>query len=205
MSLQQAPLEFFGHQYLRQILVLSILSHRQVIIKNIRSSEQNPGLTDFEMNLLKLLEKVTNGCQVNINKTGTRLIFRPGMIDCNEGMPIEHDCHLSRNITYYLEVAVPIALFGKTTLNMTLTGNTDDNIDQSIDSFKSTWTHLIKQFGVPDGSLDIQVKKRGYAPLGGGIVQVTQRYAKKLDSISMIDEGKIKRIRGLLTSAKVSP
>ena len=32
-----------------------------------------------------------------------------------------------------------------------------------------------------------------------------QRYAKKLLSISLVDEGKIKRVRGLLTSAKVSP
>ena len=99
------------------------------------------------MSLLKLLEKVTNGSVVNINKTGTRLIFRPGMIDCNEGLPIEHACHLERNITYYLEVVVPIAIFGKTFLNLTLTGNTDDNIDQSIDSFKNAWNHLLKNFG----------------------------------------------------------
>jgi hypothetical protein len=30
-------------------------------------------------------------------------------------------------------------------------------------------------------------------------------YAKKLESISLIEEGKIKKIRGLVTSAKVSP
>ncbi len=156
------------------------------------------------MSLLKLLEKVTNGSNVNINKTGTRLIFRPGMIDCNEGLPIEHDCHLDRNITYYLEVVVPLAVFGKTMLNLTLRGNTDDNLDQSIDSFKTSWQNLLKQFGV-DKSLDITVTKRGYAPQGGGIVQVIQRFAKKLESISLVDEGKVKRIRGLLTSAKVSP
>ena len=132
-----------------------MLTQRQIIIKDIRSHEENPGLSDYEMNLLKLLEKVTNGSVVNINKTGTRLIFRPGMIDCNDGMPIEHDCHLARNITYYLEVVIPLALFGKTVLNLSLTGNTDDNIDQSIDSFKAFWVHIIKQFGVPDGSLDI--------------------------------------------------
>jgi RNA 3'-terminal phosphate cyclase-like protein len=173
-------------------------------VKNIRSQEENPGLRDFEMSLLKLVEKVTNGSIVNINKTGTRLIFRPGMIDCNEGLPIDHECHLDRNIAYYLEVVVPIAVFGKTVLNMSLKGNTDDNIDQSIDSFKTSWVHLLKMFGA-EGSLDIQVKKRGYAPLGGGVVNVTQRFAKKLESISLVDEGKIKRVRGLLTSVRVSP
>jgi RNA 3'-terminal phosphate cyclase-like protein len=184
--------------------VLSLLSGRQIIIKNIRSSDENPGLKDYEMSLLKLIEKVTNGSVVNINKTGTRLIFRPGMIDCNEGMPIEHECHLERNITYYLEVVVPLGVFGKTILNLNLKGNTDDNIDQSIDSFKSAWGHMLKMFGA-EGSLDIKVTKRGYAPLGGGQVELIQRFAKKLDSVSLVDEGKIKRIRGLLTSAKVSP
>jgi len=36
-------------------------------------------------------------------------------------------------------------------------------------------------------------------------VQVTQSYSQKLEAISLVDEGKIKRIRGLVTSAKVSP
>jgi RNA 3'-terminal phosphate cyclase-like protein len=197
-------LEFHGHQYLRQQLVLSLLSGRQIIVKDIRSQDENPGLSDYEMSLLKLLEKVTNGSVVNINKTGTRLIFRPGMIDCNEGLPIEHECHLARNLTYYLEVVVPLAVFGKTILNLTLKGNTDDNLDQSIDCFKNAWQHLLKIFAA-EGSLDITVQKRGFAPLGGGVVQIVQRFAKKLESVSMVDEGKIKRVRGLLTSAKVSP
>lgn len=197
-------MEFHGHQYLRQQLVLSLLSGRQIIVKDIRSQDENPGLSDYEMSLLKLLEKVTNGSVVNINKTGTRLIFRPGMIDCNEGLPIEHDCHLARNLTYYLEVVVPLAVFGKTILNLTLKGNTDDNLDQSIDCFKNAWQHLLKIFAA-EGSLDITVQKRGFAPLGGGVVQIVQRFAKKLESVSMVDEGKIKRVRGLLTSAKVSP
>ena len=197
-------MEFHGHQYLRQQLVLSLLSGRQIIVKDIRSQDENPGLSDYEMSLLKLLEKVTNGSVVNINKTGTRLIFRPGMIDCNEGLPIEHDCHLARNLTYYLEVVVPLAVFGKTILNLTLKGNTDDNLDQSIDCFKNAWQHLLKIFAA-EGSLDITVQKRGFAPLGGGVVQIMQRFAKKLESVSMVDEGKIKRVRGLLTSAKVSP
>ena len=93
------------------------------------------------------------------------------MIDCNEGLLIEHDCHLSRNVTYYLEVIVPIAVFGKTILNLNLKGNTDDNVDQSIDSFKAAWAHLLKLFGA-ESSLDVTVKQRGYAPLGGGVVQI---------------------------------
>ena len=66
---------------------------------------------------------------VNINKTGTRLIFRPGIIDANEGMPIEHQCDLARSVTYYLECVVILGIFAKTSVNLTLLGNTDDHID----------------------------------------------------------------------------
>lgn len=64
--------------------------------------------------------------------------------------------------------------------------------------------NLLEQFGASE-TLSIQIKKRGYSPLGGGIVQLTQQYAKKLEACSLIEEGKIKKIRGIVTSAKVSP
>ena len=150
-----------------------MLSGRQVIVKEIRADDQDPGLRPHEFNLLKLLEKVTNGAEFNINKTGTRIIMKPGIIDCNEGMPIEHQCDLGRSMTYYLECILLLGIFGKTTMNLTLMGNTDDDIDQSIDSLKTVMLHLLNQFGAAD-TLHLQIKKRGYAPLGGGIVTVTQ-------------------------------
>ena len=52
-------------------------------MKDIRADEENPGLRDYELSLLKLIEKITNGCDININKTGTRLILKPGIVDCN--------------------------------------------------------------------------------------------------------------------------
>lgn len=121
--------------------------------------------------MLNLIQKITNGTEVNINKTGTRLILKPGIIDSAEGAPIEHNCDLKRSITYYLECVVLLGIFGKQSLNLTLMGNTDDSIDQSIDSFKSSMKYLLDQFGASN-SLDIQVKKRGYSPLGGGMVKV---------------------------------
>jgi len=120
-------LEFFGHAYLRQLLLLSLLSGRQVIIKEIRSEETNPGLTDYEIDLLKLIEKVTNGTTSVINKTGTKLQFRPGIIDCEDGMQVTHQCHLARSMTYYLEVVCVLAIFGKTDLWLEMHGNTDDH------------------------------------------------------------------------------
>lgn len=204
MTTRQAPIEFYGHNNLRQHIVLSIYSGRTIIVKEIRSLDTNPGLKPYEVDLLNLVQKVTNGTEVNINKTGTRLILKPGIVDSAEGSLIEHNCDLERSVTYYLECICLLGIFGKQNLSMVLNGNTDDSIDQSIDSFKSSMIFLLNQFGASN-TLDISVKKRGYSPLGGGVVKVTQMYANKLEAISLIDEGKVKKIRGLVTSAKVSP
>lgn len=80
-------LSFSGHQYLRQRLVLSVLSGKSVRIDKIRSEDKNPGLqgvfhylgptcparqgvSDYEISLLQLLEKATNGTIVEISVTG---------------------------------------------------------------------------------------------------------------------------------------
>jgi hypothetical protein len=83
-------LSFSGHQYLRQRLVLSILSGKSVRIDKIRFADKNPGLqgvfcsrglsyphwtrfsdvSDYEISLLQLLEKATNGTVIEISVTG---------------------------------------------------------------------------------------------------------------------------------------
>jgi len=83
----------------------------------------------YEMNFLQLLEKVTNGSTSVINKTGTKITFKPGIIDCADGLLVEHSCSLERSITYWAEPVCILAMFGKADLWVDLTGNTDDEID----------------------------------------------------------------------------
>ena len=63
-------LRFEGAQCLRQRLVCATLLGRPLRIDNIRSTDENPGLRDYEASLLRLIEKISNGCVVEINETG---------------------------------------------------------------------------------------------------------------------------------------
>lgn len=80
-------LSFSGQQYLRQRLVLSVLSGKPVRIDKIRFEDKNPGLqgvfcepvlarsvffdvSDYEISLLQLLEKATNDTVIEISVTG---------------------------------------------------------------------------------------------------------------------------------------
>lgn len=63
-------LRFSTHRHLRQRLLLAILSGKSLRIDNIRSDDVHVGLRDYEINLLRLVEKVTNGSSIEINVTG---------------------------------------------------------------------------------------------------------------------------------------
>lgn len=84
---------------------------------------------DHEVNLLKLIDSVTNGTRTDINETGTSLYFVPGTI---LGGTVEHDCSMERSIGYYLQVLVCLAPFSKQPFEITLRGVTNDPDDVSV-------------------------------------------------------------------------
>lgn len=88
-------IKFQGSNFLKQRLILSILSGKSVHIVDIRSQDDSPGLRGYEVSLIRLFDKVSNGSDININKSGTSVLFKPGIL---HGGVIHHDCNLDRGI-----------------------------------------------------------------------------------------------------------
>uniref|UniRef100_A0A7N8XG75 RNA 3'-terminal phosphate cyclase-like protein n=1 Tax=Mastacembelus armatus TaxID=205130 RepID=A0A7N8XG75_9TELE len=195
-------LVYDGCNFFRQRLVLSTLSGKRVKIKNIRSRDDDPGLRDFEASLIRLLDKVTNGSRIEINQTGTVLFYQPGLL---YGGCVEHDCNPQRSIGYYLEALLMLAPFMKTSLKATLRGVTNDPTDPTVDLLKSTALPLMKKFGIDGDGFELKVVKRGMAPGGGGEVVFTCPVRRTIRPVQLTDPGKIKRIRGVAYSVRVSP
>ncbi|KAG9287342.1 hypothetical protein G9A89_023713 [Geosiphon pyriformis] len=194
-------LKFNGHNYFRQRLIMATLSGKTVKIDKIRSDETDPGLQDFETNFLRLLEKVTNGSVIEISYTGTTIVYKPGIIT---GGKVFHDCDTSRSIGYYLEPMVAIAPFAKTPFDLTLTGITNDNTDITVDTIRTVTLLQLKRFGI-DGDIELKITKRGAPPLGGGEITFKCPTVRTLRPMQYTEEGRIKRIRGIAYSTRVSP
>lgn len=195
-------LKLKGSQSFRQRLVCATLLGRPIRIDDIRVNDVNPGLRDYEASLLRLLEKISNGCVVEINETGTSLRYKPGHII--GGSLLQHDCSLSRSIGYFLEPLLLLGLFGKKPLSITLRGITNDQVDPGVDVFRTVTMPLLKRLGIEEG-LELKVIKRGARPLGGGEVALRVPVIRQLSPVNFMDEGMVKRIRGVAYSMKVSP
>ncbi|KAM2930152.1 hypothetical protein COP2_037210 [Malus domestica] len=207
-----------GSQNLRQRLVLAALASTPVLIEDIRAEETWPGLRPHEVSFLRLLEKVSDDCVVEINETGTKLKFKPGIV--MGGRNLVHDCGLSRAVGYFLEPLIVLGLFAKKPLTITLKAlrrcfhfmsvsyfsvrNTNDSKDPSVDTFLSTTLPMLKHFGVPSERLDLKIQSRGSAPQGGGEVFLSIPIVQSLTAVNWTDEGMVKRIRGVTFSTRVS-
>ncbi|KAF9813134.1 hypothetical protein IEO21_05745 [Rhodonia placenta] len=201
MAQSTAVLHFSGHQWLRNRLVLSIISGKPVKVDKIRPDDKNPGLRDYEVSLLRLLERITNGTIIEISVTGTAILLKPGVI---AGGPVVHDCPTSRSVGYFLEPVIMLAPFSKKPLQLTLRGITSDDQDLSVDLIRTVTLLHLQLFGVSDG-LELRIKKRGSPPLGGGEVQFLCPVVKQVKTLNFVERGKVKRIRGISHAVRVNP
>lgn len=86
-------LTFKGSNHLKQKLILATISGKTVQITDIR--RDSDGLQEFEINVIRLIDKLTNGTKIKISRCGTELEFSPGIL---HGGKIEHLCCVDKSI-----------------------------------------------------------------------------------------------------------
>jgi RNA 3'-terminal phosphate cyclase-like protein len=193
-------MQFQGAASFRHRIVLSVLSGKSVLIKDIRKDDEEPGLKSFEASFLRLVEQMSDGCSIEINETGTVIKFRPGIV---MGGNITHDCGTSRAIGWFVEGIIPMAIFAKAPLSLNMTGITNDDTDLSVDILRNVTFPLLKNFNLT--GLSLEIKKRGAHPNGGGSVHLFVPIAREIQPINITDMGLIKRVRGVGYCSKISP
>jgi len=195
-------IEYEGSNFLRARLVLATLSGKAIRIRKIRTKEENPGLNEAEASLIRLFDKISNGCKFEVSETGTTLYYQPGLL---MGGTVEHDCSLDRGIGYFLEPLMSLGAFCKSPLNVTLRGVTNNQIDPTPDLLKQSSLPILKRFFLVDDGLELKIQRRGSAPGGGGQVLFRCPIRRALRAQQFQDQGKIKRIRGVAWATRVSP
>lgn len=197
-----APLRYQGSNFLRQRLCLATISGRSVVITDIRTKDEQPGLRDFEASFVRLLDKLTDGANISIDETGTTLRYRPGQILGGSGYV--HTCPNSRCLTYFLEGLLLLAPLAKAPVSIRLKGVTNGGPDLSCDTFRTATLPLLAKFGLSEG-LVFKIEKRGAQPGGGGEVLFSCPTLKQIEPIELLNEGKVKRVRGVAYTTRVSP
>ncbi|XLU51861.1 hypothetical protein S245_046675 [Arachis hypogaea] len=214
-----------GRHNFRQLLLLATLSSTPIIIDDISADETWPGLHNNEISLLRLFQTVSYDCLVQINETGTKLKYKPGIImGCTQHHPhavclalyclfpgAPHPSwfvcqeaprhHPQRSLGFTMKILRHSFVMCGWSLVLRIT---NDSKDPSVDTFKSTALPMLKRFGVPAKGLSLKIESRGVPPNGGGEVVLSLPVVQGLFAMNWTDEGFVKKIRGITFSTKVS-
>ena len=218
----QNLVRFESQKSLSHRLVLSTLTGRPVYISQIRpSSHTNPGLAPHEISLLRLLEAITNGSNIEISYTGTTIVYRPGLITGSapgsgaSGGVIRHELPADcvRGVSYFLIPLCLLAPFSKAQMNVLLTGpgvitSATPSGDISADSVRTAILPLYAQFGISN-NIELRILRRSNVGAGGkggaGEVQLVFGHQVRLPkTIHILNPGRVKKIRGVAYCTGVS-
>lgn len=183
--------EFTSARHFRARLVLSTLARKPIIIRDIRPAEAaatttaaaaaTVGLASHEASFLRLLDKLTSGARIDVNRSGTVLRYTPGVLV--GGADIAHDCAgllPARSVTYLLEPLLMLAPFCKERVGVLFSNCVTDGAEEfeSVECFAHASLPLMRalmgddlaELCAPD-DLQVRVESRGAPPRGGGRVR----------------------------------
>lgn len=190
----------YGIQNFRLHLLISLLTSKPLLIKDIRSDNVNPGVREHEIKFLELLSQLTQGTNVEISDSGTEVKIFPGVI---RGGNVEFECGSKYGVAYYLEPLLALLPFAKLPTRLTLVGLTADRTENGMDSLKYFYDSLLQLVKL-QSTLTIKIVNRGFMPDGIGKVYVECAPLDKIDAINITCPDKIEKVRGMLASTKVN-
>jgi len=154
-----------GGQIIRTAIALAGITGKEVEIKNIRANRPNPGLAAQHLHAVKAVEKLSGGKTEGLKLRSSGLKFSPGTLKGFEG---EIDIGTAGSITLLLQCLIPVALFADNETKVRIKGGTDVKWSPPMDFYTEVFLKAVHEMG---GDVHLDVKRRGYYPKGGGLVE----------------------------------
>jgi len=186
-----------GGAILRTALALSAVSRQPIHIYNIRAKRAKPGLAPQHMHGVKALAELTKAKVDGLSLGSTELTFEPGAM---EGGKFRVDIGTAGSTTLILQILMPAAAFAKKSVEVEITGGTDNPLAPPIDFLKNITLPVLRKMGYRG---EVECLRRGHYPRGGGIVHARIEPVQRLNAIQLTEPGKVIRISGLAHCVKL--
>jgi RNA 3'-terminal phosphate cyclase (ATP) len=154
-----------GGQVIRSAVTLSAITGKPVQVENIRKNRKVPGLRPQHMLGIKILAKICQAKVDGLYVNSTSLSFIPSQ---GSSMEIQEDVGTAGSVPLILQVLIPAVSLMRKSLKLSIIGGTDVPWSPTSNYTKFVLGQAYSRIGI-DFTLDI--KKRGYYPKGGGLIQ----------------------------------
>ncbi|CAI2734000.1 unnamed protein product [Schistosoma spindalis] len=180
-----------GGQILRNAVSIAAITKRPIEVCNIRAGRQNPGLRSQHAAALELASRVCCGHLSSCAVGSTEIRLIPGRISPGS---YEADAKTAGSVSLMLQAVTPVLAFASNQSELLLRGGTDTSFAPPINYMIEVTSHYFRKMGLV---CEVKIVRRGFYPLGGGIVKVLISPLKEpLSPISLLNSGTVEKVSG---------
>ncbi len=179
-----------GGQILRISLFLSLLTKKPFHIYNIRKGRPKPGLKNQHLHIIKCLKEISSIKVEGDKLNSLELYFYPGEI---KGGKVKFDFQTAGSIPLFLQTIFPVSFISQNPIYLEIKGGTDVPGAPSFDYFRY---HVVPVFKNILEEFWVSIERRGYYPVGGGIVKL-KSHGKLKELPLYFEGGNLIKIKGI--------
>ncbi|MFB5598004.1 MAG: RNA 3'-terminal phosphate cyclase [Nitrosopumilaceae archaeon] len=187
-----------GGQIIRSAVALSAITKTPIQIENIRKNRKVPGLRAQHLTGVRLLAKVCIANVEGLRIGSTSIKFEPGEIQSSK---ITENIGTAGSISLIFQGLIPAVSIAKKELRLSITGGTDVSWSPTANYTKYVLAEALDRMGI---KYSMEIKKRGYYPKGGGVVELKVFPCKKIKPIKLFKRNK-KNIKLYCSFSKLDP
>jgi len=169
-----------GGQIIRSAVTLSAITGKPVEIENIRKNRKVPGLRPQHLLGVKILSKICQAKVEGLYVNSTSLKFFPSQ---GLDLDLQEDIGTAGSISLILQVSIPAVSLMKNSLKLSIIGGTDVPFSPTSDYTKHVLSEALSRIGI---NFTSEIKRRGYYPRGGGLVETQIQPCKNPIPISLL-------------------
>jgi RNA 3'-phosphate cyclase len=156
-----------GGQLLRTAVALAALTGMAARISNIRAGRPKPGLAAQHLAAVRAVAEL---CQARVDGLALRarqIEFTPGRL---RGGSFRFDIGTAGSMMLVLQALIPVAIAAGAACRVAITGGTDVRGAPPLDYVQHVLLPLLGRMGA---RADLEVRRRGYYPRGGGEIEIS--------------------------------
>lgn len=175
-----------GGQILRSALALSMITGQPFRIQNIRANRTKPGLMRQHLVAVQSAARVSDASVSGAELGSNALTFTPKTIRGGAyAFPIE----TAGSSTLVLQTLIPALLHAAAPSTVLVSGGTHNPMAPPVQFLQRAYCRVLAALGA---SVDIEVKRYGFYPRGGGEVVVTVQPCRQWRQFELMEPGRLR-------------
>ncbi len=186
-----------GGQIIRTALSLSVITGKAFRITGIRAGRRQTGLKEQHLTCVRACRTISQAAVEGDSVGSSALTFIPG-----ETRPGDYHFNISTAGSTSLVfqcIFFPLALTSGHS-SISITGGTHVLWSPSFDYLRSLWLPTMKKLGFHG---ELTLERAGYFPVGGGKIAAHVEPVKKLENLSSLNRGRLKKLAIFLGSSNL--